>query len=223
MTPDEFKQWRVRLGFTQAVAAQKLHVCTRTVKFWEAGERPVLDRVAHQMHEISRRRKVYCKRGENYDPERDRIETPSEFLNRLDEEFHFDLDAAAMAENAKVANYISPQQDALSLPWQGVTFCNPPYNDSRLGQWVTHGWRQTFDQCPVVVMLLPSGRTDNKWWADIVIGHASELRYVHRRLWQQCLTVVAVFRKGHAGSPLVSVMRRPDGRPWVPEKVMPDI
>ena len=63
MTPDAFLEWRTRLGFTQAVAAKRLHVSTRTVKFWEAGDRPVLPRVEHQMHEISRRRIVYCKRG----------------------------------------------------------------------------------------------------------------------------------------------------------------
>jgi phage N-6-adenine-methyltransferase len=218
MKPDEFKAWRIRFGFTQAVAAKRLHVTTRTVKFWEAGDRPVLPRVQHQMHEISRRRTLYCKKGENYDPARDRIETPRELFNRLDQEFNFDLDAAATAGNAKVAKFISPDQDALSLPWRGNAFVNPPYNDSRVGEWVEHAWRQSLIGCPVVVLLLPSGRTDNRWWCDIVVGHASEIRYVHRRLWQQCLTAVVVFRQGQDGPPRVSVMRKPNGRPWVPEK-----
>jgi phage N-6-adenine-methyltransferase len=206
MTPFAFGQWRTRLGFTQAVAAKRLHVTTRTVKFWEAGDRPILPRVEHQMHEVSRRRILYCKKGENYDPQRDVIETPWAFFLRLHQEFQFDLDAAALPWNSKAARFITPEDDALSLPWQGNAFVNPPYNDSRLGEWVKYAWQQSQNGCPVVVLLLPSGRTDSRWWCDIVVGHASEIRYVRGRVWPQCLTTVVVFRHGQDGPPRVGVM-----------------
>lgn len=52
-------------------------------------------------------------------------ETPQEFFDELDREFHFDLDVCALPENAKCARYYTPEQDGLSRPWDGVCWCNP--------------------------------------------------------------------------------------------------
>lgn len=38
-------------------------------------------------------------------------ETPKDFFEKLDAEFHFDLDVCAIPENAKCANYYSPDQE----------------------------------------------------------------------------------------------------------------
>lgn len=60
---------------------------------------------------------------------RDDWETPLDFFLKLNNEFHFVLDAAATAENAKCAFFFSPEQDGLAQPWEvgGNVFCNPPY------------------------------------------------------------------------------------------------
>lgn len=54
--------------------------------------------------------------------------TPKDFFQKLDQEFHFGLDAAATSENAKCRCFFTPEMNGLSLPWSGygAVFCNPP-------------------------------------------------------------------------------------------------
>ena len=54
-------------------------------------------------------------------------ETPKELFERLNSKYHFDLDAAASHQNAKLPNYFTADDDALLQEWQGNVFCNPPY------------------------------------------------------------------------------------------------
>ena len=54
-------------------------------------------------------------------------ETPAEFFDVLDEEFHFTVDVCALPDNAKCARFYTPEDDGLSMPWNGVVWCNPPY------------------------------------------------------------------------------------------------
>ena len=48
-------------------------------------------------------------------------ETPQDFFDKLNEEFHFTLDAAALLENAKCANYFAKEQDGLAKSWGGAS------------------------------------------------------------------------------------------------------
>ena len=48
---------------------------------------------------------------------RDDWETPPEFFEKLDEEFHFTLDACALPETAKCPTYFTPDDDGLARPW----------------------------------------------------------------------------------------------------------
>ena len=54
--------------------------------------------------------------------------TPKDFFQKLDQEFHFGLDAAASPENAKCEQYFTPEKDGLSCSWSGygAVFCYPP-------------------------------------------------------------------------------------------------
>ena len=54
-------------------------------------------------------------------------ETPKAFFDQLNRLFGFTLDACASSENAKVGNYYTVEQNALTQEWQGVVWCNPPY------------------------------------------------------------------------------------------------
>lgn len=63
--------------------------------------------------------------------------TPQELFRALDGEFHFGLDAAATADNAKCSRFFSPEEDGLTQSWDvgaGV-FCNPPYG-REIWRWV---------------------------------------------------------------------------------------
>lgn len=107
-------------------------------------------------------------------------ETPPDFFKKLDEEFHFTLDAAASHENALVKKYATingcfeklPGWDepamwfggnGLEKEWDGYrVFCNPPY-DSSISQWVDKAFKF---EAEVAVLLLPPN-FDTAWGQGI--------------------------------------------------------
>ncbi len=105
-------------------------------------------------------------------------ETPQSFFDKLNEEFHFNLDACALPENAKCPNYYHPAQDGLSKPWEGTVWCNPPYG-RQIGRWVEKAAKSA-EEGATVVMLLPA-RTDTKWFHRYIYGKA-EIRFIPGRL-----------------------------------------
>jgi len=105
-------------------------------------------------------------------------ETPQDFFNRLDTEFHFTLDAAATAQNAKCEHYYTVQDNALWQSWSGTVWCNPPYGNL-IAKFVRKAYGAA-QQGATVVMLIPS-RTDTRYWHDYVMK-AKEIRFVSGRL-----------------------------------------
>ncbi len=65
-------------------------------------------------------------------------ETPQDFFDEMDSEFHFTLDACALPENAKCGTYYTPEEDGLAQPWTGTVWCNPPYG-REIGKWIKKG------------------------------------------------------------------------------------
>lgn len=107
-------------------------------------------------------------------------ETPQEFFDALDSEFHFDLDVCVLPENAKCPRYYTPEEDGLSQPWNGVCWCNPPYGRG-VGEWVRRALFAATEG-NMVVMLLPA-RTDTRWFHDYIYGRDNvEIRFLHGRL-----------------------------------------
>lgn len=102
-------------------------------------------------------------------------ETPQDFFDELNREFHFNLDVCALPESAKCASYFTPEQDGLQKNWGGYNvWCNPPYG-RRIGEWV----KKAAESGAPVVMLLPA-RTDTRWFHDYIYGKA-EIRFVRGR------------------------------------------
>ena len=54
-----------------------------------------------------------------YSSKTDLWATPKLFFDMLNEEFHFDLDVCALPENAKCAEYFTPEMDGLAQDWTG--------------------------------------------------------------------------------------------------------
>jgi site-specific DNA-methyltransferase (adenine-specific) len=148
-------------------------------------------------------------------------ETPQPLFDKLDEEFHFVLDCAANAENAKCRRYLCPLDDALSCSW-GSTSCdresfwlNPPYGDG-IDKWVEKAYR-TSGSGVRVVCLLPV-RTNPPWWHDYVMK-AREIRFIRSKVsfggpvegvpfWG---SAIVVFGPGVTHDPpLVSSLVQPD-------------
>jgi phage N-6-adenine-methyltransferase len=103
--------------------------------------------------------------------------TPKDFFILLDEEFDFDLDVCANAENAKCTHYFSPEQDGLKQEWIGTCWMNPPYGRV-IGDWVKKAYESSLNGA-TVVCLLPA-RTDTRWWHDYCMK--GEIRLVRGRL-----------------------------------------
>lgn len=90
----------------------------------------------------------------------------------LDARFHFTLDVAAAAHNAKCERYFDLDADGLTQSWGGErVWCNPPY--SSIEPWVAKAWDEWHEPDPrcrpsLIVMLLPANRTEQGWWQDYV-------------------------------------------------------
>ena len=113
-------------------------------------------------------RVLFSSKSENW-------ETPPQFFQALDAEFHYDIDVCALPENNKCPKFYTPEDDGLSQPWNGTVWCNPPYGRS-ISAWV----KKAADSETTVVMLLPA-RTDTKWFHEYIYGKA-EVRFIKGRL-----------------------------------------
>ena len=110
----------------------------------------------------------------------DNWETPQDFFDKLNSEFHFDLDVCADEINHKCDKYYTKQQDGLTMPWKGIVWCNPPYG-REIGSWVRKALFASVDGA-TVVMLIPA-RTDTKWFHDYIYKRDNvEVRFVKGRL-----------------------------------------
>ncbi|UZV39648.1 N-6-adenine-methyltransferase [Trabzonvirus APT65] len=93
---------------------------------------------------------------------RDLWQTPQEvfdFWNRVDQ---FTLDVAASDHNHLVQDYLTKEDDALSLDWSESNWCNPPYSD--ISSWVDKAIEQVW-KGNYTVMLVPSN-IDTRWFSS---------------------------------------------------------
>ena len=105
-------------------------------------------------------------------------ETPQAFFDQWNERYQFELDAAASPKNAKVGNYFTEEDDALTQHWKGTVWCNPPYG-RQIGQWVKKAYEES-QRGAVVVLLIPA-RTETRWWHEYVTK-AIEIHFVKGRI-----------------------------------------
>lgn len=109
----------------------------------------------------------------------DEWETPIQFFEKLDEEYHFTLDVCATPENAKCTKYFTRAQDGLSQEWKGRCWMNPPYG-REIGAWVRKAYESVrAGDCDLVCCLLPS-RTDTAWFHDYCMK--GEMTFIRGRL-----------------------------------------
>lgn len=108
-------------------------------------------------------------------------ETPQDFFDALDAEFHFTVDVCADQSNHKCVRYYTKKNDGLAQSWRGETvWCNPPYG-RKLSLWVEKSFKEVYENgCKTVVMLIPA-RTETRWFHDYIL-HRSEIRFVRGRL-----------------------------------------
>jgi phage N-6-adenine-methyltransferase len=107
-------------------------------------------------------------------------ETPKEFYQLLDRQFHFTLDPCASDSNHKCAKWFTEQQDGLKQSWKGETvFVNPPFNKN--AEWLNKCYREASQPNTTVVAIIPS-RTDTKYWHEIVMHNAYQVWFCKGRV-----------------------------------------
>ena len=94
--------------------------------------------------------------------------TPKGVYEALDAEFQFDFDPCPLggSENGLATLFVD---------WKGKrVFCNPPYGD--VTKWLERG-----RDAQLAVFLIPA-RTDTRWFHDLVLPFAAEIRFIRGRL-----------------------------------------
>lgn len=105
-------------------------------------------------------------------------ETPKDFFEKFNNEFHFTLDVCATQANTKCKNFFSPEDDGLSKTWNGICWMNPPYG-KEISKWVKKAYEESLSGT-TIVGLLPA-RTDTKWFHDYILEKA-EIRFIKGRI-----------------------------------------
>ena len=105
----------------------------------------------------------------HFSSETDRWATPKELYAKLDAEFGFNFDPCPL--DGKVDG-----RSPLFCSWIGKrVFCNPPYGPE-IPKFLERGF-----EAEIAVFLIPA-RTDTRWFHDIVLPKASEIRFLRGRL-----------------------------------------
>ena len=128
----------------------------------------------------------------HFSSESNEWETPSDFFNKLNDEFNFTLDPCASNNNYKCDNYYTIKDNGLSKDWsKDVVFMNPPYG-REIKYWVEKAYRESL-QGATVVCLIPA-RTDTSYWHDYIFPHANDIRFIRGRI-KFCKTEEVEYRE----------------------------
>jgi len=143
--------------------------------------------------------KVYHKSGS------DDHSTPQALFDRLDDEFHFDLDVCATEPhevpnpvgsgpvgvdipetlfdpgNAKCPIYFTPEDDGLKQHWFGRVWMNPPYTKGQVGAWIQKLLKELVAGRITLGVALTAARPDTAWF-QTVASYAAEIRFLKGRL-----------------------------------------
>ncbi len=104
-------------------------------------------------------------------------ETPQFLFDGLNAEFGFDIDVCATPDTAKCKRFFRPEDDALTLDWNGTCFMNPPYG-RQIGKFMCKAFEES-RKGATVVCLVPA-RTDTLWWHKYAMR--GEVRFLRGRL-----------------------------------------
>ncbi len=102
----------------------------------------------------------------------DNYATPIKFYNLLNDEFCFTFDPCPYKHNF--------EWDGLQVEWKGNVYCNPPY--SNIEPFIKKALNEIrIGNCQNAVFLIPI-RSDTKYWHDLIMKEATEIRFVKGRL-----------------------------------------
>ena len=107
--------------------------------------------------------------------------TPQWLFDKMDEEFHFTLDACADKSNHKCKKYFTEEDNGLAQSWKGeVVWVNPPYGKYQM-LWIEKAYQEFIENEVTTVLLLPA-RPDTRIWHNVIAPYAAEIRFLKGRL-----------------------------------------
>ena len=108
--------------------------------------------------------------------------TPQDFFDKMNEQYNFSLDVCAIPDNAKCANFFTPEIDGLKQEWKGTCWMNPPYG-REIGKWVAKAYEEAVEKKNCIVVALLPARTDTRWFHDyIYMMYGVEVDFIKGRL-----------------------------------------
>ena len=110
--------------------------------------------------------------------------TPQDVYSALDREFDFDLDPCpGLAVLSKYMTHLYALEYLTTRDWPPfrAAFVNPPYGRV-LTQWIARTIEQVGIQQPATAVMLLPARTDTRWWHDLVMPNAREIRFLRGRI-----------------------------------------
>jgi phage N-6-adenine-methyltransferase len=139
---------------------------------------------------------------QTFSSQRQDYATPQKLFDILNKEFHFTLDVCADNKNYKCDEYFDESIDALTQPWDGVCWMNPPYDNKK--KWVIKAFNESTQNDCIVVCLIPA-RTNTSWWHDYC--QKGEIRFIKGRPIFEGMThglpqplAIVIFGKGYIGN-----------------------
>jgi site-specific DNA-methyltransferase (adenine-specific) len=95
--------------------------------------------------------------------------TPERFYETLNAEFHFNFDPCPLGGD-------TDGRSTLFTEWKGKrVFCNPPYGPQ------IPKFLERAREADIAVFLIPA-RTDTRWFHEICLPYAQEIRFIKGRL-----------------------------------------
>lgn len=101
-------------------------------------------------------------------------ETPKEFYDKLNKEFHFDFDPCPTGNYNEGGG-----MNGLEIEWGKSNYVNPPYTAREQDKWIEKGFKE-WKKGKTVVFLVPA-RTDTKRFHNFLLPYA-EIRFIKGRL-----------------------------------------
>jgi DNA N-6-adenine-methyltransferase (Dam) len=116
----------------------------------------------------------------------------------------FDLDVAAPVDPSRrtcpARSYLTPMEDGLGVPWQGVVWMNPPFSEPA-------PWVARFAAHPAGLALLPA--MSGARWLGVLLGSADAMALIDVRFGRPNGSV------GHFHQPMILAARGTDCVPAV--------
>lgn len=108
-------------------------------------------------------------------------ETPPEVFDSINSRYGpLTFDVCALAATAKLPDYFTPDDDALTREWRGRCWMNPPYG-REIGKWIAKARAEADAGRASVVALIPA-RTDTRYWHEHIFGVADRIDFIRGRI-----------------------------------------